>query len=215
MRPGPKPKSSNELLFWESEWYVIFRAMRGEIPSARVALGRRRYKELVHDSLEELKRLHHTDPEKEWFRQFNIAQLEQWLKPRKPVSNRELWGAIVRASSGDEMRRALKKYPWHWCGRTGYPALLDEHADLIVRSKNYIYYPKAGSSSADRKRVLYFARAMAGICCGLSGVTGWDRLYKLKREHGAKCLCPVCEDKQWERLEESFYGRLAQIRKSD
>jgi len=215
--PGPKPKPINELLFWEREWYLVFREMRGRLPTYEIALGRRRYRELLRQRLEELKALPPVESidDLSWWREFEIAQLEGDLRPRKPSSNPELWKAIVDAPTGSEIQRALKKYRWHWCGRTGYATLLYENAEQFVKSKNYPYYPKGKSSAADKRRLVYFARAMAGITCGLSPITGWDRLYKLKRKHGRTCSCIWCEERHWEHLEAHLLKPLTQIPKSD
>ncbi len=218
----------NQLLFWECEWYIVFREMRGRMPTFEIALGRRRYKQVMARHLQKLKALQPAKrSERRLFRQMAIADIENELRPRKPASNPSLWKVIVNASTGDEVRKALEKKPvhlhgrklsvenWHWCGRTGYAGILRENADQFAASKDYIYYPKGRSIDADKKRVLYFARAMAGITCGLSPVTGWDRLYRLKREHGKDCSCVFCTEKTWERIEQLFLKPLIEVNESN
>lgn len=147
------------------------------------------------------------------------------LKSERALAEPKIWQALVQAfeaSDAEGVRKAYRKSKrwlnpkWGggivsggsygrgvWMGRP-YVDLLAEKAEKFVRASRDAYYPRR--SSRDEKRPEFFARAMAGISCGIAPLTAIHRLRKL--EHGPTCPCVHCKDDQQHGFYKAFYGAL-------
>lgn len=86
----------------------------------------------------------------------------------------QVWRQLKMAASLTKMRRALRlieKYlnrNWSgWFGRE-YPHALDRHAGALLAAKRLSGYPKSKRRSSDDKRVVFFAKVLAGLELGRS-----------------------------------------------
>jgi len=116
----------------------------------------------------------------------------RWLNPK--------WGGGI--ISGGSYGRGV------WMGRP-YVDLLAEKAEQFVHASQDAYYPRR--NSRDEKRPEFFARAMAGINCGIAPITAIHRLRKLK--HGRKCPCVHCRADHWTGYYKGLYRALKEERK--
>ena len=132
-------------------------------------------------------------------------QIDSALQPRQITSEPEVWKIVVAASAAADVEEACRQSKrWLNPERRGRPYVQDlfDHAAAFVRAKKQnVYYPRR--PSGDEQRVIFFARAMAGISLGLSPNTGIDRLRKIK--HGGKCPCIHCDSKRWDRIQREVY----------
>lgn len=230
-RRGSTPTALNELLFWEAQWYQVFRQLRGLMPSAEIALGRRRYRGLLEEELQELQKQmksevpgysgglteipkDHKDVDALIFREGRIQEIKNELKRRPNLSEPAVWRALVAAGNGKEVLAACQKSKrWlnpEWPGRS-FVRTLWENAGPFAKAKSYVYYPRR--ESGDQKRVAFFARAMAGIACDISPVTAIDKFRKMK--HGPKCPCADCRAKVLAGFEFRFLKPLIQVSEKD
>jgi hypothetical protein len=201
---GPKPTPLGELIFWEGLWYWVFYHLRGIMPSYEKLSRDKEIRKLLRNELQELKELVPQDLVQEDWLALQKAQLERELRPKVSNSEPSTWRALVSARTADEVREAFQKSErWlnpRWQGRA-YVQDLHDGALQFVQAKRDIYYPRR--ESGDEKRVVFFARAMAGISLGISPRTSIDRLRKMK--HVRNCPCIHCDLKRWERIDEVRY----------
>lgn len=211
---GPKPTPLSELIFWEGLWYWVFHHLRGTLPSAVKFSTDKKMKRLLEAELEDLRRLVPKDiVEEDWLARQRI-EIERELRPKLPQSEPDLWRAIVAARTGDEVRAACRRSKrWlnpRWEGKV-YVQDLYEHAEKFIQARHDAYYPKR--ESGDEKRVIFFARVMAGITLGISPHTSADRLRKIK--HGKKCPCISCDLARWDRIDQLRHHFLFGTRKRE
>jgi len=102
-----------------------------------------------------------------------------YISPRLPSPG--VWEQLKRAGSLAEMRRALRflekylKMNWSgWFGRE-CPHRLDRHVDALLAAKRLFNYPRSKRTRSDDKRIVFFARVLAGLELGRSP------LYAIKR----------------------------------
>lgn len=95
-----------------------------------------------------------------------------YIPPKLPLLH--VWHQLETAASLTKMRRALRfieKYlnrNWSaWSGRE-YPRALDRHAGALLAAKRLISYPKSKRRRSDDKRVVFFAKVLAGLELGRS-----------------------------------------------
>lgn len=211
---GPKPTPLSDLIFWEGLWYWVFHHLRGTLPSAVKFSTDKRMKRLLEAELEELRQLVPKEiTEEDWLARRRI-DLERELHPKVPLAEPDIWRALVAARTSDEIRMACRQSKrWlnpRWEGKVYLQDLYD-HAEKFIKAKKDVYYPKR--ESGDEKRVIFFARVMAGIGLEVSPHTSVDRLRKIK--HGKKCPCISCDLARWDRIDRLRYDFLFGAKKRE
>lgn len=201
---GPQATPIADLIFWEGLWYWVFRHLRGVMPSYERLASAKIIKAQLRAELEELRKFAPKDlGEKYWVEQ-ERKELERDLRPRIPDSEPPIWHSLVTAEKAADIRKACQESKrWlnpKWQGRP-YVRELYDHAEQFVRAKRSPYYPRR--NSGDEKRIIFFARAMAGISLGLSPNTSIHKLRKIR--HGAKCPCVNCDLGRWDRIDQKSY----------
>jgi hypothetical protein len=184
---GPVPTPLSKLLFWEHLWYGVFLGLRGSDPSPEEALSRGSTARQLREELASLKASlgEGLSALKDWQIAQTAHQIEVELafKHERELNEPEVWTALVQAKSADKVREACRQSKrWlnpAWRGRA-FVQILAEKAQQFVRAKKDPYYPRR--DSGDAKRVVFFARALAGIECGISPSTAVDRLRKMRHE---------------------------------
>ena len=220
-KPGPGGVSVADLLFWEHEWYWVFHGLAFGVP-ARTRTQRAWEPELGPKLLawkseskrprgfEELDKDRLTDwdakPESEKWREveYNDRIPGIWAEP-------QVWRQIKTARSTSQIRAAFDRSPiWLNAKKHGrvYVGQLREHAKEFLKAKSY-RYPRSDRPSSEQKRVLHFARAMAGIMEGIEPARAID-LIRLRR-HGDTCGCVQCETEKSKRLQETLLNMLAAL----
>jgi hypothetical protein len=121
-----------------------------------------------------------------------------WQEVRTRVSRRrpaepEVWEEVKRARTVNQVQRACDNSAfWLNPKASGGSPLVEDlriHTLDFLTAKKY-RYPKSNRPSSEKKRILHFARAMAGITQGISAARGIDLLRNL--EHGKNCPCVSC-----------------------
>jgi len=201
---GAQPTAISELMFWEGLWYWVFHYLRGTLPSyEKVATDREVNKQLRAELNELENAVPKNTVEEDWIAR-RRAETNRELRPKVRLSEPQVWRALVAARTAADVRKACRKSErWlnpQWGGRPYVQDLYDQ-AERFIRAKQDVYYPRR--DTGDVKRVIFFARAMAGITLGLSASTAVDRLRKLK--HGRGCPCVQCDLKRWDRIERQVY----------
>jgi hypothetical protein len=92
---------------------------------------------------------------------------------------------------------------WLNANRIGRPYVvkLRENPDEFLKSK-YYRHPHSERPSSEAKRILHFARAMAGIMEGIGPIRAID-LIRLSK-HGLRCRCVSCEIRRNRELARAF-----------
>jgi uncharacterized C2H2 Zn-finger protein len=225
---GPQPIPLSHLIFWESIWYWVFLRLRGRDRTTKEALVRgdvlTSYRHALAEARAKVakKEKERSDDLLPWI--FHADQLEgeieseqRRLRHERKLAEPEVWQLLVEGvQAGDPIRvrsacRQSKRWlnP-EWRGRE-FVKLLSEEAEQFVCAKNDPFFPHGPYPSSDRKRVTFFARAMAGISCGISPSTSVGRLRKMK--HGAECPCVNCKSDSSESLYRGLYAYLVKERK--
>jgi hypothetical protein len=118
-----------------------------------------------------------------------VHSLERVLNPRPieaQAKRQKLWKALVKANT----YAALRKVCGRWAqlpdvrmeGMTPFPQHILENAGQFLFMKRNQRFPR--SSYGDDARIDYLARGMAGVMCGVSAMTGIERLRNMKHERG-------------------------------
>jgi len=211
-KPGSPGVSAGELISWEHEWYQVFHGLAFGV-SAKIRTQR------VWEPLPGPK-LRAWLPESKrprGFEKLDAERVSEWNS--KPESQKwqegeyndeipkipaepQVWREIKCARSPAEIVKACENSRiWLNPSSHGRPYVvkLKENPVEFLKAKEY-RYPRSDRPSSEKKRVLHFARAMAGIMKGIGAVRAID-LIRL-RKHGTKCGCVQCEIKNSERLRE-------------
>jgi hypothetical protein len=209
-------------------WYWVFLGLRGRDRTPEEALVRGNilasYREALQEARTELAHKEKEESEDKLVWQMHTKQLaaeikseEQSRQRERELAEPEVWQALVHSFEAEDaagVRKACQRSKrWlntEWKGRD-FVLLLVEKAEQFVRAKDDPFYPHAPHPSSDRKRVTFFARAMAGVSCGLSPSTAVGRLRKMK--HGRECRCVNCNSQHWQQLYETIYVALDKERK--
>lgn len=84
------------------------------------------------------------------------------------------WEQLKRAQTEEEIRRAARSIR-HWAQqversdwRTEFPGVISDHAKNLLCAKKGWNYPRKRRPKSDDKRVLFFAKVLAGFMFGLS-----------------------------------------------
>jgi hypothetical protein len=118
-----------------------------------------------------------------------VYRLERGLKPRSieaQARRRKMWRALVGANT----YAALRKVCGRWAqlpdvrrlGMTSFPQHVLENAAQFLFMKRNRRFPR--SNYGDDARLDYLARGMAGVLCGVSPMTGIERLRNMKHDRG-------------------------------
>lgn len=93
--------------------------------------------------------------------------------PRIPP-NSAAWDQLKRAHTEREIRRVAESIR-RWAQQversdwqTEFPLVIRDHAKDLLRAKKSWNYPRKGRPKSDDKRVLFFAKVLAGFMFGLS-----------------------------------------------
>lgn len=130
-------------------------------------------------------------------REQEVHELERTLKPpsiEAQARRRTIWNDLVRATT----YAALRKVCGRWAqlpdvrrkGLTPFPQHVRENAGSFLSMKGNKRFPR--STYGDDARLEYLARGMAGVLCGVSPMTGIERLRNMKHERGGP-LWIICE----------------------
>ena len=111
------------------------------------------------------------------------------MKPKSiaaQVRRRKIWNDLVRATTYAALRKACGRWaqlPDVWRrGMTPFPQHIAENAAQFLFMKRDRRFPR--SKYGDESRVEYLARGLAGVLCGVSPMTGIERLRNMKHEPG-------------------------------
>ncbi len=193
-KPGPKPTPLGLLLLWENEWYWVF---YGLAYGAGDVDDRREYFEPPrpprHTGIEELDR--------ERSKSFNIREKQPnaWKRARYLVRRQrippeaDVWEKLKVANSEAEVREACQASAY-WLNAENSPrpfvAKLLQHPEELLKAKLY-RYPKSERPTSELKRMIHFARALAGTMEGIGGARAIDLIRHMN--HRLKtCPCLKC-----------------------
>src|SRR5690348_5717136 len=219
-KPGPKAVPLSQLILWESLWYGVFLGLRGREPNALEKSVRKETAILLKQELEDLKKslgesradrdpAKHRQDERQVLRLAGQMKLEASFVTDRELAEPEVWKVLVNAKTANQVRKACSQSErWldpSWRGRP-YVRLLQESANGFVRAKRDRFYARSLRPSSDKSRVVFFARVMAGIACGIAPSTAVDRLRKVR--HGDDCPCVHCDVRRQNRIYEALYGDL-------
>lgn len=217
-KPGPKGVPLSELIFWETLWYSVFLGLKGREPSEAEKFARRETAIELWEQLRDLKRSLREKFDGSWEARWVTGQIKteaSFITDRKKAEP-DVWSALVSAKTADQVRHACSQSKrWlnpAWGGRP-YVQLLSNSADKFVKAKRDRFYPRSARPSSDKSRIIFFARVMAGIECGIAPSTAVDRLRKMK--HGDECPCVHCNVRRENRMYSIVYGDLHEPTKDD
>lgn len=196
-KPGPKGTILEMLYLWEHEWHAVFDGLahglseRGiwrsnwePVPPPKPTGNVKLYEERVRTW--EAKRRSSAGWKHERHR------LSRPGIPPEP----HVWQQIKEANSPRGIVKACDHSAfWLNANRIGRPYVvkLRENPDEFLKSK-YYRYPSSERPSSEAKRILHFARAMAGITEGIGPIRAIDVIRLSK--HGLRCGCVTCEIKR-------------------
>jgi hypothetical protein len=197
-KPGPVPAQEGTLLIWEHEWHCVFHGLVHGVPP--------RNEEVDDWELKRPPKLSNIDElDQERLGEYRgmIQRSGGWARRVRPVRTTgmapepKVWRQILIARTPNQVRLAYRASSF-WlnpqaCQRP-WVKDLEEHAPEFLTAKSY-RYPASDRPSSTEKRVLHFARAMAGIEIRISPVRAIDRIRTMK--HGDECPCTMCEIARW------------------
>lgn len=197
-RRGPHPVSIHLLRLWEWQWFWVFRGLRYGAPSRLVV----RMDYLQYPDKPRISGYRELDEERQkaWRVTTEKASRAYYRKdplkdvPTRPLpSEKTLWDSLMRARTIPQVRATCaKSRSWlnpEWQGKV-FVQKLHQHADQFLLAKRDLRYPRSNRPSSDDRRILFFARAMAGITLGRSPNTAIRMLGATR--HGPNCPCPLC-----------------------
>ena len=148
---GPRPVQ--DLWFWEREWCAIFKGLRDGTPNYLLEELRSRPRKLSRH------------PDLRWELRNEMSVRLRVVKERFPgiPPERELWHALLRAASIEEVRGICGRSRY-WLNpktpRKPFVEILSTRADLFLAAKSDRRFLVSERSSSDDKRLRYLARAM-------------------------------------------------------
>lgn len=195
-----------DLIFWEHEWHWVFHGLAFGVPAR--SRTQRVWEPVLGPKLlvwkpESTRPRGFAELDEERVIEWNAKpECEKWRQveyrdhiPEIPAEPR-VWSLIKVATSSSQIRAAFElSSMWLNAGAHGrlYVDELRGNAEEFLACKKY-RYPRSERPSSESKRVLHFARAMAGIMEGVGSVRAID-LIRLQ-EHGTPCGCVECEIKK-------------------
>ena|SRR3984885_10200385 len=116
-----------------------------------------------------------------------IRSLEMELNPPEIEAldkRRKIWEDLIEADTYSALRKACGRWArlsdvWR-SGTTPFPRHIVRNAAAFLSMKQNARYPR--STYSDDARVDYLARGMAGVLCGVSPMTGIERLRNMKHD---------------------------------
>jgi hypothetical protein len=97
---------------------------------------------------------------------------------------RKIWDDLVKAGTYAALRKACGRWAQlldvRRSGTTPFPRHVVRNAAAFLSMKQNARFPR--STYGDDARVDYFARGMAGVLCGVSPMTGIERLRNMKHD---------------------------------
>jgi hypothetical protein len=141
-----------------------------------------------------------------------IRGLERMLTPFKieaEITRRKIWTQLVNSDTYAVLRKACGRWAQlqdvRRSGLTCFPSHVIEHAGQFLAMKKNNRFPH--SSYADKARIDYLARGMAGVIVGVSPMTGIERLRNMRHDRSGplwdprnnccscwRCSLPVSRD---------------------
>ena len=116
-----------------------------------------------------------------------VRWLERELKPpsiEARAARRKIWRDLVRADTYAALRKACGRWARlpdvRRSGMTCFPKHVLENAAQFLSMKRNQRFPR--SNYGDEARVEYLSRGMAGVLCGVSAMTGIERLRNMKHD---------------------------------
>lgn len=208
-KPGPKPAIERHLLIWEREWYWVFSGLIRGIPATDEI--EQDWEPMRPPKLSGIPEL-----DEERLATWNAKHYtsEAWVprryrrRTRGIPAERDVWARLLRARTSAQVREAyLSSRFWLNPSRSprGWVEELEKHPNHFLKAKTY-RYPKSKRPSSEEKRVLHFARAMAGTMTGIGPVRAIDLIRTLPHQNG--CGCTKCHLAHWKLLERTIYGAL-------
>jgi len=99
---------------------------------------------------------------------------------------RKIWSDLVEADTYAALRKACGRWAqlsdvWK-SGTTSFPRHVVQNAAAFISMKQNPRFPR--STYGDDARVDYLARGMAGVMCGVSPMTGIERIRNMKHDRG-------------------------------
>ncbi len=103
------------------------------------------------------------------------------------VRRRKIWDDLVKAGTYAAVRKACGRWAQlsdvRRSGTTTFPRHIVQNAAAFISMKHNARFPR--SIYGDDARVDYFARGMAGVMCGVSPMTGIERLRNMKHDQSS------------------------------
>jgi hypothetical protein len=116
-----------------------------------------------------------------------VHWLERELKPpsiEARAARRKIWDDLVGANTYAALRKACERWAQlpevRRAGMTPFPKHVLENAAQFLSMKQNKRFPR--SNYGDEARLEYLARGMAGVLCGISAMTGIERLRNMKHD---------------------------------
>jgi hypothetical protein len=197
-KPGPKPATERNLLIWEHEWYWIFNGLVRGIPATDGI-------EQDWEPIRPPKRSGRLELDEERLAHWNAKTRTQegWIprryrrRTRGRAAEPDVWLRLIKARTPAQVRKAYRSSRF-WLNPStnmrGWVAELEKHAAEFVNAKTY-RYPGSQRQSSEEKRILHFARTMAGVMTGIGSARAVDLIRTMK--HGEECNCVKCHVGRW------------------
>jgi hypothetical protein len=188
-KPGPKPALNRNLLVWEREWYWIFDGLVRGMPGTH---GVEQTWELVRPP--KLSGIPELDEERLEAWNAKTITRDGWIpvryhrQTRGRAAETDVWKKILEAKTPAQIRKAYRSSRF-WLNPAknmrGWVENLEKHAKEFLTAKQY-RYPSSSRPSSTEKRILHFARAMAGIEVGITPARAIHVFRTMKRVRRSK-----------------------------
>jgi hypothetical protein len=200
-KPGPKGTNLEMLYFWEHEWHAVFNGLAHGLSER--GIWRSNWEPAAPPKRTGDIKLYQ-ERVRAWEARRKTSdgwKYERYRLSRPGIqSEPQVWQQIKSAATPAAITDASDRSEfWLHAKRIGRPYVvkLRENADEFLKSKHY-RYPHSDRPSSEAKRVLHFARAMAGIMEGVGPIRAID-IIRLSK-HGLRCPCVSCEIKRNRKL---------------
>jgi hypothetical protein len=185
---GRKRTDISRLVFWEQHWWTILRNLRDGIPgqeSEHLSFPKEYWPKSKPEWMTHPGAIH--DWEKQ-ARERWLSHLNFETRTKGPIPPElDLWNALKNATSVRQVRRICRRSQW-----SDRLAVLRENAQLFIEALRSSRYPHKATTKDDQ-RLLYCARALAGIACRVPVETAVDKLRRLKHPCTKACNCRECQ----------------------
>jgi hypothetical protein len=198
-KPGPKAAVDKPLLVWEAEWFWVFHLL---VFGISAHTGTHEYWEPRRPPMPVGK---HGEPVPESLYRARVRDHREkmrtgagWVLKKEPYDIKgrpgepDIWKRLKSARTVAQVRNACRASRlWLNPRETQRPWVMDlqAHAAEFLDGKAR-RYPKSDRPSSERKRIVHFARVMAGITVGISPARAIDLFRNM--QHRANCDCVSC-----------------------